>query len=156
MKFPTYAFVLIATLLSANSAIANDVQRYWFYETAVEEPVKSGYTVRLKEDKNHCESSAVVASETVREKKQEAIFTCIYEKGWKLSTASAMQERDGYFIIDLCVYKEGKIIAVSYFECRKEGALPFTMAYASSFSPEKALSDAITRFEILRGGGSLP
>lgn len=154
MKTLTLVTALLSTILFTNVATAeSEPTHYWYYPTAIESEVESSYTVQLSEDKSSCESSAIVTEQETDEDKQEALFTCIYEKGWKLSPTETME--DGYFIIDLCAFKAGKIVEASYFECRSLDALPFKMAYSTDFSEEKALDDAIRRYNLLRSGGSL-
>lgn len=155
MKILTLVTVFFTTALFTHFAAAESEAgfSYWHYPTEIKETVESGYTVRLSEDKKSCENSADVAEQETDEDKQEALFTCIYDKGWKLGQANNME--DGYFVIDLCAFQAGKIIEASYFECRSFNALPFKMAYSTKFTPEKAVEDAISRYNLLRSGGSL-
>lgn len=154
MKTLTLITALLSTAFFTHLAAAeSEPPHYWHYATTIESEVESNYTVRLSEDQDSCERSALVAEQQSEEDKQEALFTCIYDKGWKLSPTESMEE--GYFVIDLCVFKEGKIIEAAYFECRSLSALPFKMAYSTEFTAEKAVEDAIRRYNLLKSGGSL-
>lgn len=145
--------VLLLSLIGASSALAESQDHYWFYQTAVEKPVNSIYTVKHEETLDSCEN-AVNESRGLDNQQPDALVDCMDDQGWDYVQHPAMA--DGYYIIELCIFKQGKIVEAPFYTCNSAGAMPFNMSYSSSFSPEAAVNDAKDRYQRLVSGKPLP
>lgn len=151
MKIQTSVAALMLVLCS-NVAYADDPgSLYWFYETNIEKPLNSMFTVRHEETLDVCEDTFNEAR-GLDNKQPESIVNCMKEKGWAYVQHPAMS--DGYYVIELCIFKQGKIVEAPFYTCNSAGAMPFSMSYSSKFSPDEALNDARDRFMKLQGGAA--